>query len=725
MKRGITFLSIMVAVIALSIITATIVISVPNIIESSRLKAFATELMEVQLRIDSLGKNYSEYITNDVVVDISSLTDKSIFNGITENNKVTLHQINLNALGLQNTIYGKMKTSKDIYCVNIENGVVYYIEGFETPDTKYYALDSNLVTLVSGREDLTSNVGYNVIFIPSTYVKSADAIKVIVKVPRTATGISVTASGDIAPTVSSATSVGNYKQYTVNTASAKGNYTVTVSYTINGQSKTSTYVVDKYYAPGVYAILYSDGELRINNDGKVDDYKLEQGSTVSLKSANIASSSSIPWSSNVTSIKKVTFENEVSPTYITKWFSGCTNLTQINNMEYLDTSKVTSMKDLFKNCSSLINVDLTGFNTSKVTTMETMFYGCTNLKSLDLSSFNSPKLTSMKQMFNNCTNLETLNLTGFSTPNAVNTSETFYACRSLKELDLSGITKITTLYGTFRETALTKIDLRHIDTTRITAMQATFDGCMDLEEVYLNGIDTSKVTSMSYCFRNCKSLETLDLSSLNTNSNKNCQYLFLGCSNLKYIDLSNFSTSNVTSMNGMFRECSVLNNIDTSGFVMTNCTTTEYMFSKCYALETIDLTGVTTSKVQKATSMFADCTSLVSVDARNWSSTALNAMTYMFSGSNKLKTIYINSLNNLSSTYMNNAFNALKALEYLDIRSLSFDSVASYGSSFFAGLNKNATIIVADDSAKTAIKGKVASFLGSSNNVTVKTVAEL
>ena len=240
MKKGITFLSVMVAVVALAIITAILVISVPNVMQSFKLRSFDTELMEVQLKVQSLNVNYSEYIINDIVVDISDLTDKSMFDGIATDNKVSLQQLNLGTLGLNQTVYGKSKTPKDIYCVSEKDNVVYYLEGFEKPDTKYYALKSDLMNMVSSKEDLTDNVGTNIVFIPSTFVKTREAIKVTVKVPTAATGVNITTSGNVTPVVSSATAGTNYNQYTVNTNSVKGNYTVTVKYTLNGENKTAT-----------------------------------------------------------------------------------------------------------------------------------------------------------------------------------------------------------------------------------------------------------------------------------------------------------------------------------------------------------------------------------------------------------------------------------------------------------------------------------------------------
>ena len=80
-------------------------------------------------------------------------------------------------------------------------------------------------------------------------------------------------------------------------------------------------------------------------------------------------------------------------------FGYLTNLTSINDLQYLDTSKVTLMNSMFHNCSSLTNLNLSGFNTSNVTIMSAMFYGCSSLTSLDLSNFNTSNVKIMSGLF--------------------------------------------------------------------------------------------------------------------------------------------------------------------------------------------------------------------------------------------------------------------------------------------------------------------------------------
>ena len=64
-------------------------------------------------------------------------------------------------------------------------------------------------------------------------------------------------------------------------------------------------------------------------------------------------------------------------------FKGLTSL----DLSVFDTSSVTSMRNMFSNCSGLTSLDLSSFDTSSVTSMDGMFGDCSGLTSLDLSSF--------------------------------------------------------------------------------------------------------------------------------------------------------------------------------------------------------------------------------------------------------------------------------------------------------------------------------------------------
>lgn len=75
---------------------------------------------------------------------------------------------------------------------------------------------------------------------------------------------------------------------------------------------------------------------------------------------------------------------------------------------------VTTMRDMFNNCSKLTSLDLSGWNTSCVIRMYDMFNSCSSLTSLDLSGWDMSKVIDMGGMLSNCRNLKTIKMVGCS-----------------------------------------------------------------------------------------------------------------------------------------------------------------------------------------------------------------------------------------------------------------------------------------------------------------------
>ena len=83
------------------------------------------------------------------------------------------------------------------------------------------------------------------------------------------------------------------------------------------------------------------------------------------------------------------------------------SLTEIDGLELLDTSGVTSMHDMFYDCWGLTTLDLSNFDTSSVTNMNYMFFSCKNLTTIYVSDkWNTDKVTSSYDMFANCGKLK-------------------------------------------------------------------------------------------------------------------------------------------------------------------------------------------------------------------------------------------------------------------------------------------------------------------------------
>ena len=233
---------------------------------------------------------------------------------------------------------------------------------------------------------------------------------------------------------------------------------------------------------------------------------------------------------------------KVYANYDSSWLFGLFgNLTEINNLQNLDTSYVTNMSDMFSWMSSLTELDLSSFDTSNVTDMSYMF------------------------CMANGSALTTLNLSSFDTSN------------------------VTDMSYMFRDTNLTTLDLSHFDTSNVTNMSYMFYNVSSLTELDLSSFDTSNVTDMSDMFYVMSSLTALDLSSFDTSNVANMNSMFFAMESLIELNLSSFNTSNVTNMSQMFSNSSSLNNITYgNNFVYANNANVFQMFSNCPANKPTD-----------------------------------------------------------------------------------------------------------------------------------------
>lgn len=222
------------------------------------------------------------------------------------------------------------------------------------------------------------------------------------------------------------------------------------------------------------------------------------------------------WDTHAAEIKKVVFKagfRDETHWTCSKWFSGCTNLTSIEGIENLNTSKVEYMNEMFDQCSNLETLDLSHFNTEKVENMSKMFNGCTKLHDLNISSFNTENVKYMNEMFYGCSSLDTLDLSHFITENVLYTGlyYMFNGCSSLSSLDVSNFTT-------------------------------------DKPRMQLDGL-----------FQGCSSLQTLDLSSFSTGGANSVTDMFDGCSALRTIYVSDhFIIPYRVKSSNMFRDCHLL-----------------------------------------------------------------------------------------------------------------------------------------------------------------------
>lgn len=320
--------------------------------------------------------------------------------------------------------------------------------------------------------------------------------------------------------------------WSVGNLDAKTNSKLLSAATTKAGAKLAT-VTYTFEAPVDFAIFSADdGTLRFYHRASVP----RPGSTFDGHTATNVfegiDNKSGPFGSVKSTVKAVDFVDKgIRPMKTTSWFSGMNNLTSIERLENLDTSRVTSMSYMFSGCG-VTSLDLSSFDTSNVTDMSYMFLDCRKLSSLTMSDFQNNKVTDMSHMFEHCESFSSLDLSHFSTPSATNMSCMFYWCPKLK------------LYN-------------------------------------LSSFDTSKVTDMSEMFFGCSNLSWFDLSNFNTSNVVNMKYMFKQCEKLAYLNVSSFDTSHVTDMGGMFHSCSSLKSLDLSCFDTSSVTSKAYMFYNC------------------------------------------------------------------------------------------------------------------------------------------------
>ena len=434
------------------------------------------------------------------------------------------------------------------------------------------------------------------------------------------------------------------------------------------------------------------------------------------------------------SIKKYVFDETFSdarPVSMFAWFAGARwgERPTFEGTENLNTSKVTTMKELF-NYSSAQSLDLRFLDTSNVTDMTAMFNDCNELRRINISSFNTGKVQHMSWMFADCQYLESLDLRHFDTSNVEDMHSMFSDCHYLYELDLSSFntSKVKTMWGMFWGcSGLESLNISGFNTSNVTEMDCMFHYCSSLTELDVSGFDTSNVVSFASMFQGCSSLRHLDVSGFDTSNATDLGWMFLDCSSLKYIDVSGFNTSKNYYMWSMFQGCSSLQSIDVSHFDTSNATLWSSAFQGCSSLQSIDVSHFDTSNARLMDSMFDGCNNLQNLDVSGFNTSKVEDMSWMFRDCMSLKSIdvsHFNTSNVIDScsgqegyrTGLEGMFMNCCYVSSLDLSSFTIQNEV-ITNSMFRGCNSLKTITVKDDWDMSKVKSSSQMFDGCNNLV--------
>ena len=477
----------------------------------------------------------------------------------------------------------------------------------------------------------------------------------------------------------------------------------------NTNNKDYANLVDGYFSPegGFHAYAEFDGgtgtlTFRRGVSMPTGAYELNEGR------------SNPKWYDKREKINKVVFDASFAsarPTSCYYWFTGCSNLTTIEGIEYLNTEKVTDMICMFFHCSSLTSLDLSNFNTANVTDMGYMFNGCSALTTIFVSDkFVTDLVTKSTDMFSDCKNLigaikydgsKTNNkdyanmVTGYFTPKGGfpgyakfdegTGTLTFTSGPSKPEgaYDLNVGIYYPGWWPGQRGKIKTVVFDASFANARPTSCYCWFSGCNNLTEIkgieYLN---TENVTNMGFMFNSCKVLTSLNLSNFNTEKVTDMQGMFGECWDLTSLDLSNFNTEKVTNMRHMFFNCSDLTSLNLSNFNTEKVMYMSNMFYNCNKLTSLDLTSFNTAEVTKMDNMFNGCSALTSLDLSNFNTAKVTDMNYMFYNCNELTSLDLSSFNTAEVTDMSSMFRSCFALTSLDLSSFNTAKVTNMSDMF-------------------------------------------
>ena len=114
---------------------------------------------------------------------------------------------------------------------------------------------------------------------------------------------------------------------------------------------------------------------------------------------------------------------------MTQMFDGCFVLNEIDVSNF-NTENVTKMNRMFARCKAVDEIILGNkFVTSSVEGMNSMFWQCTSLENMDLTGFDTNKCSDMRLMFKECTNLKNIMVTdGMWVTDQANITNMFQSC---------------------------------------------------------------------------------------------------------------------------------------------------------------------------------------------------------------------------------------------------------------------------------------------------------
>ena len=378
-------------------------------------------------------------------------------------------------------------------------------------------------------------------------------------------------------------------------------------------------------------------------------------------------------------------------------YTNTINVVNITEVKLEWDSTLTSCKNMFKDLTDVIEIDLSNFNSNLVTDTSSMFQNCHELSSLNLNGFSTSSVTNMNSMFNTVRNLVRFDVNNFDTSNVQDFGNLFLSCHKMYSIDVSNFvtSKATNMAQMFRDCiVLTTLDFSNFETSLVTSMYGMFSFDRKLSSLNLSGLKTGKVVYFGYIFESCNSLTSIDVSHLDVSSAKFFMGMFQTNPSLQVVNLTNFrtvlaydfenffngcsglhtiigleylDTHGVNKMANMFKNCQSLTSLDLSNFITSNVNSMTYMFYNCKSLTSVKLSTFNTAKVRNMAFMFYNCHSLTSLEIANFNTAKIIKIESMFYNCTSLTSLDITNFDTSNVISMNSMFEKCTGLTILNI----------------------------------------------------------
>ena len=118
-------------------------------------------------------------------------------------------------------------------------------------------------------------------------------------------------------------------------------------------------------------------------------------------------------------------------------FENCSSLETVQLPAAIGGDQLDNISFMFKECSALKELDVSGFNTVKTRYMGNLFEECSSLKSIVFGNFSIKGSHQCLRMFYGCSSLTSLDLTGFEPNLNLPMPGMFANCTNLKKIIVS------------------------------------------------------------------------------------------------------------------------------------------------------------------------------------------------------------------------------------------------------------------------------------------------